>query len=73
MNNSDIIEIAERGLWRFYDEGYYRWPREKLQSFYSNTSLDNPEVKKSLSYLEKKGFIKLVREADCYIEVLDAP
>lgn len=66
------IRIGVSGLWRFYDDGFVRWPRNKLTPLFSNLDLEQPEIQKELESLEKKGLIKLLRTNDCYLEVLRA-
>ena len=73
MDKTKVIQIAERGLWRFYDEGYYRWPYDKLQSLYQNIELADQEIQSALLALEKQGYIKIIGQKECYIEVLNAP
>lgn len=68
-----IIEVAVRGLWRFYDEGFRRWPYAKLAPLFSNRDLENPEIQQELRRLEVEGFIKLHRAPECYVEVLQVP
>jgi hypothetical protein len=65
-----IIEIAKAGLNRFYDEGYVRWPEEKLRVLFSNHSLLEPEIERALGSWAAQGWIKLSKERREYIEVL---
>jgi len=77
MANDEKMESAIRigisGLWRFYDDGFTRWPRNKLMPLFSNIDLGQPEVQKALESLERQGQIKLKRTTECYLEVLHAP
>ena len=77
MANDTTIETAIRigisGLWRFYDDGFTRWPRSKVIPLFSNINLELPEVQKALESLERRGQIKLIRTPECYLEVLHAP
>ena len=65
--------IGVSGLWRFYDDGFTRWPRKKLIPLFSNLDLEQPEIQKELESLEEKGLIKLFRTDDCYLEVCRVP
>ncbi len=65
-----IIEIAKAGLNRFYDEGYVRWPEEKLRVIFSNHSLQEPEIARTLENWETQGWIKLPKRKEEYVEVL---
>jgi hypothetical protein len=67
------IQIGVSGLWRFYDEGFTRWPEAKLAAAFSNMDLEHPELQKEFQELEKQGLIRLCKRGDCYLEVLCAP
>lgn len=67
------IEIGLSGIWRFYDEGFTRWPYDKLASVFSNMNLEHPEIQRQFRALESQGFIKLHKKGECYIEVIRAP
>jgi hypothetical protein len=67
------IQIAERGLWRFFDDGMVRWSQESLTSLFSNEHLDQPEIQRQLQALENQGLIKIHRAQSCYLEVLKTP
>ena len=67
------VQIAEAGLWRFFDEGYTRWPQEKLVSLFSNQHLDHPVIQNHIGALEKQGLVKIFGTKDCYLEVLKVP
>jgi len=73
MSIDSIINIGERGLWRFYDEVFTKWSRQKLASLFSNIDLENPEIQRELKLLESQGFIKIIGEEDLYLEVIKAP
>ena len=68
-----IIEIGLNGMWRFYDEGFTRWPQDKLAPLFSNTNLEHPEIQAEFRSLEAQGFIRLNKKEDCYLEVIRAP
>ena len=68
-----IIEIGLRGMWHFYDDGFTRWPYEKLAPLFSNINLDHPEIQREFQSLENQGFVKLYKKQDCYLEVIRAP
>jgi len=65
-----IIEIAKAGLNRFYDEGYVRWPEEKLGVLFSNHSLQEPEIERALESWAAQGWIKLPKGKEKYVEIL---
>lgn len=65
-----IIEIAKAGLNRFYDEGYSRWPEEKLRVVFSNHSLQEPEIERTLESWAAQGWIKFPKRKEEYIEIL---
>ncbi len=65
-----VIEIAKAGLNRFYDEGYVRWPEEKLRVVFSNRSLQEPGIERILESWAAQGWIKLPKRKEEYAEVL---
>jgi len=67
------IRIGTSGLWRFYDDGFTRWPRTKLAPLFLNMDLDNPDIQKEFQSLEINGFIKIFKMEDCYLEVIQVP
>ena len=67
------MQIGVRGLYRFYDDGFTRWPRNKLVPLFSNLDLDHPEIQREFQELEKQGVLKISRTEDCYLEVLRVP
>ena len=70
QSRPDSIEIAKAGINRFWDEGYTKWPRAKLQSLFLNKSLDGDQVQEAFSDWENEGYIRIILESDVYIEVL---
>ena len=76
-NDQEKIKMAVRtgisGLWRFYDDGFTRWPRNKLAPLFSNLDLEHPEIQKELCRLQEEGLVKLHGKADYYLEVIRPP
>jgi hypothetical protein len=76
-NDLEKIKMAVRtgisGLWRFYDDGFTRWPINKLAALFSNLDLEHPEIQKELRRLQKEGLLKLHGKTDCYLEVIQPP
>ncbi len=67
------VETGIRGLWRFYDDGFTRWPRNQLTSLFSNLDIEHPEVQRELCRLQEQGLVKLHGLVDCYLEVVQPP
>ena len=65
-----FIDIAKAGLNRFYDEGYTVWPKSKLQSLFSNHSLESEEVMSELLSWDKEKWINLRKEDNQYLIML---
>jgi hypothetical protein len=65
-----VISVAKSGMNRFFDEGMYKWPEEKLLPLFSNIYLDHPIIKKTLEEWQNEGFITLDEESDSYLTVL---
>jgi hypothetical protein len=64
------IEIAIAGLNRFYDEGFTRWPEDKLIPLFSNRNLDDFDILNALSRWEGQGWVRIEKSSSCYLEVL---
>ena len=64
------IEIAKAGLNRFYDEGYVRWPEDKLTVVFGNHSLQEPAIAQALESWETQGWIKLPKRKAEYAVIL---
>jgi hypothetical protein len=73
MTSSEIqkkIAIAAAGIDRFYDEGFTRWPEEKFRVLFAGTALEEKEIQRVLTFWEQSGAIKIWRDAERFVEVL---
>jgi hypothetical protein len=66
----NIIEIAKAGLNRFYDEGYIRWPEDKLRTLFCNRGLQEPEIASALEEWKAGGCIELPKQTNEYLKML---
>jgi hypothetical protein len=73
MEAETRVKVGLRGLSRFYDDGMTRWPLEKALPLFAGLYMDSEEVQRALSDLEARGFIKLHKTSDLYLEVLRRP
>jgi hypothetical protein len=64
------IAIAAAGISRFYDEGFTRWPEEKFRVLFAGATLEEKEIQRALAFWEQSGAIKIRRDAECFVEVL---
>jgi len=71
----DIKSMLWRGFRRFYSEGYSVWSQEKLEKALrpreQSFALESPDVQRVLAELEAEGVIRLLREKNRYLEVLE--
>lgn len=66
----DFSKKARAGINRFFDEGFTRWPKNKLSVLFDNRPLETEEIQAILTSWEKSGFIRLRKNTDVYFEVL---
>lgn len=66
----DYVVEAIAGINRFYGEGYTKWPQSQLVMAFGGRSLRTKEIDNTLLDLERSGFIRLHKQVDCYLEVL---
>ena len=64
------IEIAKNGLNRFYDEGFVRWPAEKLRAVFGNQDLRNEKIMRTLEEWRDAGYIELTKTNEQYLKML---
>lgn len=64
------IEIAKAGLNRFYEEGYTRWPLDKLRTIFQKNDLESPEIAAALKEWEKSGWVQLPKTDEEYLVLL---
>jgi len=69
---STTTEIAAAGLNRFYDEGFTRWPEEKLRPLFSNADIESEAIQQELARWQEMGWIELPRRKDVYL-IVHAP
>lgn len=67
QNSQQFAETAKAGLARFFDEGYTKWPEDKLRVIFANRDLNDPDVQSLLSNWLALGIVELPRRADCYL------
>jgi hypothetical protein len=66
--SNERIQLVKAGLNRFYSEGYTKWSEENLTKIFAGVLKDD-EIE-FLYMLEKKGYVELIKDADCFIRVL---
>jgi hypothetical protein len=64
------IEIAKNGLNRFHDEGFARWPAEKLRAVFGNQDLESENIMRVLEKWRDAGYIKLPKTNEEYLRML---
>lgn len=65
------LNIAKRGISRFYSEGFTRWSMEDFQAALKNqVPIDDPVVQSALREWDQNGYVDFIGNADEYFIVL---